>query len=104
MSTSYDLQVGAIGAAITLSCTEDGVAVDLTDATTHEIILHGPRGPRLTKVGSIVGDAEDGVLMWITVAGDISQPGTWRAQAHLVFDDLTEFWSSTIEFTVGPNL
>lgn len=102
---TYDLQVGALGAVITLTLTEDGVAVDLTNATTTEMILESARGRRLTRTAWVVAPATDGVLQYATVAGDIAHAGRLRVQAHLAFDGgTTEFWSSVVEFDVGPNL
>ena len=104
MATSYDLQVGAIGALITLSCIDDSGAVDLTTAATTEIVIRGPLGPRLTKAATVIGSATAGVIQWETVAGDLKHPGAYKAQAHVIFNDDTEFWSSHLDFTVGPNL
>jgi hypothetical protein len=103
MSTTYDLHVGAIGAVITLSLI-DGAAVNLTTAAITEIRLRGPSGPRLTKTATIAGAATLGVLTYTTVDGDLRHPGDYHAQAHVIFDDDTEFWSSWFDFSVGPNL
>lgn len=101
---AYDLQVGAVGAVITLTLTEDGAAVDLTNATTTEIILRGGQGSRLTRTATRSAPYSSGVLVYTTVAGDVAYAGKLRVQGHVEFSGGSEFWSSVIEFDVGPNL
>lgn len=102
---AYDLQVGAVGAVITISITEAGSPVDLTNATTTEMILKGPRGPARVRTASIVAPASGGVVQYATVAGDIAHAGKLGVQLHLEFGGgTTEFWSSVVELDVGPNL
>lgn len=102
---AYDFQVGALGAVIILTINdEDGVAVDLDTAATAEIILRSPNGPRLTKTAVVLAPTSAGKLQYTTVAGDLAYPGTHKAQAHVAFEDGSEFWSSVYEFSVGPNL
>ena len=101
----YDLQVGAIGAVITIGLAEDGVAIDLTNATTIDMILKGPRGPARVRTASVVGSAANGVVQYATVAGDVAHAGRLSVQVHVEFDGgTTEFWSSVEEFDVGANL
>jgi hypothetical protein len=101
---AYDLQVGAIGAVITLTLTDAGAAVDLTNATTTEIILRGPQGPRLTRTATRTAPYSGGIVTYTTVAGDVAYAGPLKVQAHVEFSGGSEFWSSTVEFAVGPNI
>lgn len=101
---AYDLQVGAVGAVITLTLTEDGAAVDLTNATTTEVILRGGQGSRLTRTATRSAPYSGGVLTYTTVAGDVAYAGKLKVQAHVEFSGGSEFWSSVVEFEVGPNL
>lgn len=101
---SYDLQVGAVGAVITLTVVEGDTPVDLTNADEITFFLKGPKGPRLAYEVSADGDPTDGIIHYATVAGDIAHAGKYQAQARILFADTSEFWTSVYEFTVGPNL
>jgi len=101
---SYDLQVGAVGAVITVTCTSGGAALDVTGATTLQVVMLSPAGVRNAATAVVVGDGADGVISYTTEAGDIYMPGTWKAQAYAVLAGGDEFYSSVTTFTVGPNL
>lgn len=100
----HDLQVGAVGAVLTVTITDGGAAVDLTDATSIDIILRAPNGTRVTLAASVSGDPEDGVVTATTASGDIAVPGQWLGQAYVVFDDGNKFYSSAFEIDVGKNV
>lgn len=104
MAASYDFQVGAVGAVITCTCTSGGAALDLTGATTVELVLLSPAGVRNAGTASVVGDATDGVIAYTTAAGDLYMPGAWKAQAFVVLASGDEFYSTIATFSVGPNL
>ena len=61
-----------------------GVAIDISSASTKDIILVKPTGVSLTKSGSFVTDGTDGKLKYTTIAGDIDVVGQWRIRAHVV--------------------
>lgn len=104
MSAQY-IQAGAVGLAITLTVLDQsGAAVDLTGATTVQVILRPPQGFALTKTGSVVAPSTGGQVRYITEAGVIGTPGKWKAQAFVALSGGAEYYSTTIEFTVGANL
>jgi len=104
MAAQY-IQAGATGMVITLTVQDEaGVAVNLTTATTTEIILKPPQGFALTKTASVVSPATDGKIRYVTESGVINPPGKWKAQAHVVLSGGSEYWSTIFEFQVGANL
>lgn len=100
---TYDLQAGVVGAVITVTLTEDGAALNLTTAASVEVVLRGPRGPRVTKDATII-DAANGLVRVSTAAADLDLHGKWQIQARITFDDGTIFPSEVLTFEVGPNL
>jgi len=104
MAAQY-IQAGATGMVITLTVQDEaGVAVNLTTATTTEIILKPPQGFALTKTASVVSPATDGKIRYVTEAGVFNPPGKWKAQAHVILSGGSEYWSTIFEFNVGANL
>jgi hypothetical protein len=104
MAAQY-IQAGATGMVITLTVQdEDGAVVNLSTATTTEIVLKPPQGFAVTKTASIVSPATDGKIRYVTEAGVMNPPGKWKAQAHVALSGGSEYWSTIFEFTVGANL
>ena len=81
---------------------QDGVAVDLSGATTKDILFIGP-GRKITKETSFQTDGTNGVLDYVIVEGDISAFGKWTKQWHIILP--TGEWHTTaVEFPVLDNI
>ena len=105
MGDATNPRVGAIGLVLTLTCTDEtGAAVDLTTASTTQIIIRPPHGPAVTKTATVVGAATLGVLRYTTIADDLGVVGAYAAQAYVAFSGGTSFYSSRYEFSVAANL
>lgn len=103
MAAQY-VQQNAVGLTMTLTVKdEEGNALNLTGATTTEIRLKPPQGYPITKSASVVQPATSGKVRYVTEAGVLGVPGKWRAQAFVAVGG-NEYFSTTIEFTVGANL
>ena len=83
MSSVTDLSVGDIGTIIRLTVKEDGVAVDLSSATTKELVFKKPNGTTVSKTALFETDGTDGILQYTTIAGDLDVAGRWKVQANL---------------------
>lgn len=96
--------VGDIGTVIEMTVTnQDDAVVDLSTATTKQIILKKPDGTKLTKTASFVTDGTDGKLSYTTASGDIDQSGPWQLQAYVVLSGGS--WHTTkAEMEVSPVL
>ena len=103
--TEYDVQVGSVGVPIELTIRDKrtGELVDLTDATVLKMRLRGPQGATLERTATAPSPT-NGVVRYVTVAGDLQYHGRNQAQAFATFDDGSMFPSSIYEFDVGPNL
>ena len=102
--TAQYIQANAVGLVITLAVKDEaGAALDLTTATTTQIILKPPQGYPITKTATVPSPATDGKVRYVTEAGVLGVPGKWRAQAFVAVGG-NEYYSTTIEFQVGANL
>lgn len=103
-----DIHLGDIGTVFeaTIKDCKDGVSsiVDVSGATTKEIIFKKPDGSKLTKTAVFKTDGADGIIQYVTVAGDLDQVGIgWKLQAYLILPS-GSWRSSTYQFTVLENL
>lgn len=82
---------------------QDDVVVNISAATTREIVFQKPDGTTVTKTAVVVTDGTDGKMKYISLAGDLDVPGLWHAQAIVTIG--TGTWRSTqLHFTVRRNL
>lgn len=88
---------------ITLKDSITGVVVDVSDATTLQIILQDPEGTNITKTASFTTDGTDGVIECTSVDGDLDVEGDWKLQVF--FANGSGSWHSNItNFRVHANL
>ena len=80
-----DIHVGDVGTAIILTVNDSstGAVVDISSATTLEIVLRKPNGTSITRTAEFVTDGADGKLQYVTIAGDIDRAGEWSAQGYI---------------------
>lgn len=104
-----NLQVGVIDAkleVVILECDEvtgAEVPVDISSATTKNIVIRRPDHTLLAKPATFSTDGTDGKLFVLTESNDINIEGTYKVQGHIVMTG----WNgrSTIgEFEVDENL
>ena len=103
MALTEEIHVGDIGTLITLAITDAGTAVDLSSATTKQIIFLKPDRTKLTKSAEFSTDGTNGQLKYTTVSGDLDLAGFWQVQAHVIMPT-GEWRSSTELFEVAENL
>ena len=98
-----EIHLDDIGTRFEVTIKDDGVVVDISSATTKEIIFKKPDGNTLTKNADFVNDGTDGKIDYSTVSGDLNLVGIWNIQAKVVLAGGT--WSSEVqEFQVFENL
>ena len=98
-----NLNVGNIGIPIRVTVKEDGSAVDISAATTKDIIMLRPRGTTVTKAAAFNTDGIDGVLLFTSVSGDFDDPGDYTVQVKIV-DGAKTWYTSLATFFVADNL
>jgi hypothetical protein len=103
MAETTSPHVGDVGTIFEGTFYDGGVIVDISAATTKEILFRKPDGTVVTKTGTFSTDGTDGKLRYTTIAGDLDQAGDWRVQGYIVTP--TGSWKSSVEtFTVLANL
>ena len=104
MADIKEMQLGAISVAITIPVVDqDGNIVDISGASSKQILLKKPDKTVLTNTAAFVTDGTDGLLQYLTIADDIDQIGIWEAQADIV---ITGFDGPTVvsKFKVLRNI
>ena len=99
-----EIHLADIGTVFRLTLKDcDDVAVDISSATTKEIIFKKPDGTQVTKAASFYSDGTDGIIEYSTIEDDLDMTGTWKIQAKVIMP--TGTWSSNIQsFKVYANL
>lgn len=101
---SASITAGDVGTVIRYTIKDqDGVVVDISTATTKQIILRSPAGKKLTKTATFTTSGTDGKIQYSTQAGDIDTPGVWSRQAKIVLPGGT-FYTDILTFPVEVNL
>lgn len=79
---------------------EAGEPLDISSATTKDIILEKPNSKEtVTLAASFVGTGADGRIIARSATNDIDEIGPWRVYAHIV-DGSYDFYTPYSEFVV----
>ena len=83
---------------------QDGAAVDVSAATTKQIIFEKPDGVVEAKTASWVTDGTDGKIKYAAVADDLDVVGAWKIQGRVTDGSTWEYRSERGNFTVAEIL
>jgi len=98
-----EIHVGDVGTVFEITVQDGGSVIDISSATTKDIIFEKPDRTNLTKTGSFTTDGTDGKIRYTTAADDLDAVGVWQIQAKIVMPSGT--WHTNIgEFRVHRNL
>ena len=78
-----EIHVGDIGTLFEATIMDGSQVVDISGATTLQIIFLKPNGTRLEKTAALSGDGTDGRMRYVTVAGDLDIAGFWKMQGFV---------------------
>ena len=99
-----EIHVADIGTAFRLLVKDQAdEVVDLSDASSMQVVFQLPDKTSETKDCEWLTDGTDGTVQYVTVDGDLSQAGRWRLQAVVVVPAGT-FHSNIHKFKVFTNL
>lgn len=80
-----EIHNGDIGTVIEFTITDqNGTVVDVSTASTKQILLRTPYGKTMTKTAVFSSTGVDGKIKYVTVSGDINAAGDWTAQAYII--------------------
>lgn len=74
--------IGTVFRVTFIDC--DAAVIDISAATTKEIIFKTPDGTRLAKAGSYATNGTDGKLDYASESGFLSVTGVWSIQGHVI--------------------
>lgn len=100
---SEEIHLNDIGTIFRFTVKDGSAVLDISGASTKNIVFKKPTGATLTKAGSFFTDGTDGILQYTTLTGDLDTLRIWQAQVSLVLAAGT--WKTdVVEFTVHENL
>ena len=98
-----EVHLNDVGTAFEVTIKDGSDAVDVSAATTKEIIFRSPAGVKKVKAASFKTDGTDGIIQYTTVADDLDEEGRWGIQGHIVLS--SGDWNTDLdEFLVHRNL
>jgi hypothetical protein len=98
-----EIHYNDIGTVLTITLKDGTSVVDISAATTYNIIFGKPDGTSVEQSGTFTTDGTDGKMYYTTVDGDLDQVGWWDIQAKIV--DSSGTWRSDIgNFEVHANI
>ena len=98
-----EIHKGDIGTQFTVTVQDGTTVVDISTASTKQLIFKKPGGTILTKSTSFVTDGTDGKMQYVSVDGDLSDDGVWKMQGKVIIGGNT-FSTDITSFKVYKNL
>ena len=101
--SANEIHVNDIGTQFVITVQDGDDIIDVSEASTKQLIFYKPDKSVLTKNASFYNDGEDGIISYITVDGDLDQDGIWQLQGYLVIGSAS-WYTDISKFTVRRNL
>lgn len=103
MSITNDVHINDVGTIFLITIKEGASAVDISSATTKQLIYKKKDGTVFTVDADWFTDGTDGILEYVTLEGEINQLGKWSVQPYLELPNWTGH-TAKIDFRVGAIL
>ena len=101
--SANEIHLNDVGTVFEATIMDGTSVVDISAATTKQLIFRGPNGVSKTKSAVFTTNGTDGKLKYTTVANDLDPVGQWSWQAYVVL--AAGAWHSDVaEFIVYENL
>lgn len=98
-----EIHVGDIGTTFQITVKDQDGPVDLTNVDEMYVLFKKPDDSFVQVTPVFVNTGSDGIIKYVTQAGDLDQYGTWQIQAKVIFG--TDVFSTDIQrFKVQRNL
>ena len=98
-----EIHANDIGTKFVVTIKDGDSAVNVSSATTKQIIIKKPSGTTLTNAAAFSSDGSDGKIYYSAVSGDLDEIGTYKIQGKVVITDGT-FYTDIQSFKVHRNL
>jgi len=84
LHTDWKIEQAAVGVRFVVEILDNGVAVDISAATTMEVCLRAPSGGDKVKTATFTNTGSDGKIQFDTVVTDLDELGRWKVGAHII--------------------
>ena len=98
-----EIHMNDVGTRFLVTVTDGTSAVDISSATTKQLIFQKPSGTKLTKATAFTNDGTDGKMQYNIVSEDFDEAGSYKLQGKVVISDGT-FYTDKHTFKVHRNL
>ena len=98
-----EIHINDVGTQFLVTVTDGTSAVDISSATTKQLIFKKPSGTKLTKTASFITDGTDGKIKYNVAADDLDEAGSYKLQGKVIISDGT-FYTDIHTFKVYRNL
>ena len=98
INTQSEIHKNDIGTLFEIEILSNEVAVDISAATVKRLIFLKPNGTKNTVNCNFTTDGTDGLLQYLSVAGDLDQVGILGVQLYVEIG--SQIWSSDFETIV----
>ena len=98
-----EIHLNDIGTQFVLTVKDGSSAVDISGATTKQIIIQKPSGTKITASTTFSSDGVDGKMYYTTLADDLDEAGSYKLQGKVIISDGT-FYTDITTFKVHRNL
>lgn len=98
-----EIHVNDVGTNFLVTVTDGSSAVDISSATTKQLIIKKPSGTKLTKATAFTTDGTDGKMQYSIGSDDLDEAGSYKLQGKVVISDGT-FYTDIHTFKVHRNL
>ena len=98
-----EIHINDVGTKFLVTVTDGTTAVDISSATTKQLIFQKPSGTKLTKATAFTSDGTYGKMQYSVVTDDFDEAGSYKLQGKVVISDGT-FYTDIHTFKVHRNL
>lgn len=79
-----EIHLNDIGTVFEATIMDGSAIVDVSSATTKELIFRKPSGAVITQTAVFTTDGTDGKIQYITIASDLDEAGDWKLQGRII--------------------
>lgn len=86
-----EIHVDNIGTRFSITIQESGSGVDISGASTKDVIFRKPDDEVIVRSGVFLTDGTDGKIYYDTASGDLDEAGHYKLQAKIITSSGTYF-------------
>ena len=79
-----EIHLNDVGTKFLVTIKDGSSAVNISSASTKEIIIQKPSGTKITATATFDSDGTDGKIYYVTVADDLDEAGSYKLQGKVM--------------------